>query len=101
MAAPGNFVTKALAVCGAILVRKQATVGVAGGGQTSQLIVQGASVFAGTAVTRAAVRAEVGDGPAIGSLYLSSGASGARFYLKVASAAASTDWQAVTTTAAD
>lgn len=93
--------TRGKGVIGSLFAKGTVSVGGAGGGQTNQLLVQGASVFAGTAVTRAAVRAEVGDGPAIGSLYLSSGASGARFYLKVASAAASTDWQAVTTTAAD
>jgi len=57
-----------------------------------QIIVQG------TQTTRQTVRAEVSDAPAIGSLYLS---TAGKLYLKVANGAADTDWQRVTTTAAD
>lgn len=57
-----------------------------------QIIVQGVQT------TRQNVRAEAGDVCAIGSLYLS---TAGKLYLKVANAAADTDWQRVTTTAAD
>lgn len=55
-------------------------------------------VFQGAATTRAAVLAECGARAAIGANYLS---SAGKQYVKVANAAAATDWQRVTTTAAD
>ena len=55
-------------------------------------------VFQGASTTRAAVFAECGAAAAIGAIYLS---SAGKQYVKVANAAASTDWQRVTTTAAD
>lgn len=55
-------------------------------------------VFYGASATRAAVLAEVGSGAAIGAVYLS---SAGKLYLKVANAAAATDWQLVTATAVD
>jgi hypothetical protein len=54
----------------------------------------------GTNVTRATVLAECDDGlndPGLGSLYLSTD----RAYLRVAQASAATDWEKITTTAAD
>ena len=54
--------------------------------------------FGGAQTTRAAVRAEVGDSPAIGSRYFS---TAGKMYLKVANGPADTDWQRVTTSAAD
>lgn len=58
----------------------------------------GACIYVGAQTTRDTVRAEVGTGGAIGSIYLS---SAGKIYLKVANAGATTDWQRVTTTAAD
>lgn len=55
-------------------------------------------VFYGASTTRAAVLAEVGSDAAIGAIYLS---SAGKQYLKVANAAAATDWQLVTSTAVD
>jgi hypothetical protein len=55
-------------------------------------------VFVGVSTTRAAVLAECGEAAAIGAIYLS---SAGKQYLKVANAAANTDWQKVTATAAD
>ena len=60
-----------------------------------------AQVRCGSNTTRATVLAECDDGfnnPPIGSLYLS---SAGKAYLRVAAAGAATDWQKVTTTAAD
>jgi hypothetical protein len=54
--------------------------------------------YYGACTTRATLRAEVGTGGAIGSTYQS---SAGKLYLKVAAAGADTDWQRVTTTAAD
>ncbi len=58
----------------------------------------GQEVYTGSATTRAAVRSQAGTQGAIGSVYLS---SAGKMYVKVAAAAADTDWQRVTTTAAD
>lgn len=55
-------------------------------------------VFYGASTTRAAVLAEVGASAAIGAVYLS---SAGKLYHKVANGAAATDWQLVTSTAAD
>jgi hypothetical protein len=67
--------------------------------RTGGIVLTGGQIIVqGTQTTRALVRAEVGDVPAIGSLYLS---TAGKLYLKVANAAADTDWQRVTTTAAD
>lgn len=55
-------------------------------------------VSSGVAATRQAVFNQVGTQGSIGSLYCS---SGAKLYVKVANAGANTDWQVVTTTAAD
>lgn len=55
-------------------------------------------IYVGAQTTRAGVRGEVGNTPVVGSAYLS---SAGKMYLKVANAAATTDWQRVTTTAAD
>jgi hypothetical protein len=57
-----------------------------------------AMVYYGAQTTRDTVRAEVGTGGAIGSIYLS---SAGKIYLKVAAAGATADWQKVTATAAD
>ena len=60
----------------------------------------GIQIRAGTSVTRAAVLAETEDGvnnPPIGSKYMSTD----REYRRVAAANAETDWQKVTTSAAD
>jgi hypothetical protein len=54
-------------------------------------------VFTGSSVTRAAVLAEVGNSPARGSVYISTD----RSYNKVAEAGTATDWEKVTTSAAD
>lgn len=57
-----------------------------------QVIVRGAQT------TRAAVRAEVGDECKIGSLYLS---TEGKLYLKITNVPGDTDWERVTTSAAD
>ena len=57
-----------------------------------------AAVVHGDKTTRATVLAEVPSEYAVGSLYLS---SAGKLYVKVAIAGAATDWQKVTTTAAD
>lgn len=58
----------------------------------------GVSIFAGAQTTRAGVYGEVTPIAAIGSIYMS---TAGKQYVKVANAGASTDWQRVTTTAAD
>lgn len=55
-------------------------------------------IFTGAATTRAGVRAQVGETPGVGSLYLG---TAAHSYIKVASAGADTDWERITTTASD
>ena len=55
--------------------------------------------YTGTAATRNAVRTQVGTQGSIGSMYFSSSAG--KLYLKVAIAGADTDWQLVTSSAAD
>ena len=55
-------------------------------------------IYWGAATTRNAVRTQVSTQGSIGSLYLS---SAGKLYLKVAIAGADTDWERVTTTAAD
>lgn len=59
----------------------------------------GTHVISGSRVTRANVEADFPAAP-IGSIYVSSGAGG-RVYVKVADAGAATDWERVTTSAAD
>lgn len=62
------------------------------------------NVYSGTAVTRAAVRALVGDTPPIGSMFLAAGAVATtkpNTYIKTANAAADTDWERVVTAATD
>jgi hypothetical protein len=54
--------------------------------------------FSGASTTRAAVLAECGALAAIGAIYSS---TAGKQYIKVANAAANTDWQKVTATAAD
>jgi len=56
------------------------------------------AIYAGSATTRTAVRSQVGTGGENGSVYLS---TAGKMYLKVNIAGADTDWQKVTTTAAD
>lgn len=58
----------------------------------------GAIIYFGTQTTRNAVRTEVGTGGAIGSFYVS---TAGKMYLKVATGGADTDWERVTTSAAD
>lgn len=71
--------------------------GVAVHGAASTLVAGTTRIFQGACTTRDTVRAEVGT-CAIGSLYVS---TAGKLYLKVANAAATTDWQKVTATAAD
>jgi hypothetical protein len=61
-------------------------------------VTNGIAIFIGSQTTRAGVYGEVVNTAAIGSIYLS---TAGKQYLKVANAKASTDWQVVTTTAAD
>lgn len=56
------------------------------------------AIYVGACTTRDTLRAEVGTGGAIGSLYLS---SAGKLYVKTAAGDATTDWQKVTSTAAD
>ena len=61
-------------------------------------------IFSGTAVTRAAVRALVGDTPPIGSLFVGSAAVATtkpNAYIKMANGPADTDWERVVTAATD
>jgi hypothetical protein len=57
-------------------------------------------IVAGVATTRTDLRTEIGDGSTVanGSIFLS---TAGKMYLKVNNANAATDWQKVTTTAAD
>jgi len=64
----------------------------------------GCFIYSGTAVTRAAVRADIGNSAPIGSMYISTGAVGTtkpNTYIKVANAAADTDWERLVTQASD
>lgn len=61
-------------------------------------------VYSGTAATRAAVRAELGDTPAQGSIYISTGSVATtkpNFYVKVLNAGADTDWERIVSQASD
>jgi hypothetical protein len=62
------------------------------------ILANGARIYSGAQTTRDGVRGEVGTGGSIGSIYLS---SAGKMYLKVANANATTDWEKVTTSAAD
>jgi hypothetical protein len=55
-------------------------------------------IYAGHCTTRATVLAQVGNSPAVGSLYLS---SQGKLYVKAANNGAAADWEKVTQTAAD
>jgi hypothetical protein len=62
------------------------------------------AVYGGTAITRAAVRAQLGDGVAQGSLYVGTGSVSTtkpHLYVKVLAANANTDWERVVTQASD
>jgi len=64
----------------------------------------GCFIYSGTAVTRAAVRADIGGTAPIGSMYISTGAVGTtkpNTYIKVANATADTDWERLVTQASD
>jgi len=61
-------------------------------------VSKGPVIFYGTNTTRAAVLAEVDSSCAVGSLYVS---TAGKLYIKVNTAGAATDWQKVTSTAAD
>jgi len=68
------------------------------------VLSNGCKLYSGTAVTRAAVRAVVGDTPAIGSMFLSTAAVGTtkpNTYIKTANGAADTDWERLVTQASD
>jgi len=61
-------------------------------------------LYSGTAVTRAAVRAEVGDTAPIGSIYVGNAAVATtkpNLYVKTANGPADTDWERVVTAATD
>ncbi len=61
-------------------------------------------VFSGTAVTRAAVRADVGDTPPIGSIYVSTSAVGTtkpNLYVKILNGPGDTDWERLVSQASD
>jgi hypothetical protein len=60
--------------------------------------------YTGSAATRAAVRAQVGDTPPIGALYIGQGAVGStkpNFYVKVLNNGNDGDWERVVTQASD
>ncbi len=64
----------------------------------------GAKVFTGTAATRAAVRAQVGDTAPLGSMYIGVGAVATTkpyTYIKVINTPGDTDWERVVTQASD
>jgi hypothetical protein len=64
----------------------------------------GTRIYTGSAATRAAVRAQVGDSAPIGSLYVGSTAVGTtkpNLYVKVLNAGANTDWERIVTQASD
>ena len=70
----------------------------------SLIISDSVHVYSGTAVTRAAVRALVGESPPIGSMFIGVGAVATtkpHLYVKVANAAADTDFERVVTQASD
>lgn len=67
-------------------------------GSTSLIVAGTTYIYTGAQTTRDTVRAEVGLGGAIGSVYFS---SAGKIYLKVANADATTDWANVTSSAAD
>ena len=61
-------------------------------------------IFAGTADTRAAVRALVGDTPVIGSMFVGYGSLGTtkpNLYVKIAASAADNDWERIVSQASD
>jgi hypothetical protein len=64
----------------------------------------GAKVYTGTAATRAAVRAQVGDSAGIGDMYIGVGAVATTkpyTYIKVVHGPGDTDWERVVTQASD
>lgn len=65
---------------------------------TAQIIAGTTYAYTGACTTRDTLRAEVGTGGAIGSMYFS---TAGKVYIKVAAGDATTDWQKVTATAAD
>lgn len=67
-------------------------------GAASMVVAGTTYIYTGAQTTRDTVRAEVGTGGAIGSVYFS---SAGKIYLKVANAGATADWAKVTTSAAD
>lgn len=67
-------------------------------GATSFIPAGTTYIYTGACTTRDTVRAEVGLGGAIGSVYFS---SAGKIYLKVANADATADWAKVTSSAAD
>ena len=67
-------------------------------GSANMVVAGTTNIYVGSQTTRDTVRAEVGTAAAIGSVYFS---SAGKVYIKVANAAATTDWQKVTATAAD
>lgn len=69
-----------------------------------ELIIRSLHVYSGTAVTRAAVRALVGDGAPIGSLFVGAGAVATtkpHLYVKIANTPDNLDWERVVTQASD
>lgn len=90
---------------GVLLADSGANTGYASGFSTNGATVNcefetknGACIYSGAQTTRDTVRAEVGLGGAIGSIYMS---SAGKQYVKVANADATADWERVTTSAAD
>lgn len=75
------------------------------GSPTSQITLSsGALIYTGTAATRAAVRAQVGDTAPLGSMYIGVGAVATTkpyTYIKVINGPGDTDWERVVTQASD
>jgi len=75
------------------------------GSPLSQMkLSSGAKIYTGTAATRAAVRAEVGDTAPLGSMYIGVGAVATTkpyTYIKVIAGPGDTDWERVVTQASD
>lgn len=77
---------------------------IVGSSASEMTLSSGAKVYTGTAATRAAVRAQVGDTAPLGSMYIGVGAVATTkpyTYIKVVNGPGDTDWERIVTQASD
>jgi hypothetical protein len=77
---------------------------IVGSSASEMTLSSGAKIYTGTAATRAAVRAQVGDTAPLGSMYIGVGAVATTkpyTYIKVVNGPGDTDWERVVTQASD